>query len=308
MDIDIPARPTQEQVEAEYEAFWQALNGRPIESLIDLPLMNDPELLAAMRVFSVFFVPAFFIDWRLYCFQVCRMVRISVERGTNDDSAAGYAFWGTVFCSDLHRPGDGYRFAKLGCDLTEKHGFIASKGKCYLALGTIAAWTQPIAAAIDFVRTGIRAANDTGDPTFACIGMCVLIANLLLRNDPLDVVWRETEVALDFARKAKFADAVDHAVSQQRFIAAMQGLTAGFSTFSDAQFDEARFETQLTGARMPFMMGSYWILKLKARFLSGHYTEALAAADKAKALLPTVATHLILLDYFCYAALTVAAL
>ena len=27
----------------------------------------------------------------------------------------------------------------------------------------------------------------------------------------------------------------------------------------------------------------YWILKLKARFLSGDYAEALAAADKAKA-------------------------
>ena len=29
----------------------------------------------------------------------------------------------------------------------------------------------------------------------------------------------------------------------------------------------------------------YWILKLKARFLSGDYAEALAAADKAKPLL-----------------------
>ena len=37
---------------------------------------------------------------------------------------------------------------------------------------------------------------------------------------------------------------------------------------------------------MPFMICLYWILKLKARFLSGDYAEALAAADKAKALLP----------------------
>ena len=29
----------------------------------------------------------------------------------------------------------------------------------------------------------------------------------------------------------------------------------------------------------------YWILKLKARFLSGDYAEALAAADKAKQFL-----------------------
>jgi predicted ATPase len=43
-DIDIPAHPTREQVEAEYETLWQNLKGRQIEDLIDLPLMTDPEL------------------------------------------------------------------------------------------------------------------------------------------------------------------------------------------------------------------------------------------------------------------------
>ena len=51
----------------------------------------------------------------------------------------------------------------------------------------------------------------------------------------------------------------------------------------------------------------YWILKLKARFLSGDYAEALAAADKAKALLWASAAQIQLLDYFYYTALTVAA-
>src|SRR5207302_6933130 len=44
------------------------------------------------------------------------------------------------------------------------------------------------------------------------------------------------------------------------------------------------------------------------RFLSGDYAEALAAADKAKALLWISAAHIHLLDYFYYIALTVAAL
>ena len=55
--IDMPAHPTEEQVQAEYEAVWQTLDGRPIESLIDLPLMTDPELQAAMQVLSVVTAP-----------------------------------------------------------------------------------------------------------------------------------------------------------------------------------------------------------------------------------------------------------
>ena len=88
----------------------------------------------------------------------------------------------------------------------------------------------------------------------------------------------------------------------------MQGRTATFSTFSDAQFDEATFEAQLAGDRMPLLICWYWILKLKARFLSGDYAEALAAADKAKLLLSAAAGSIQSLDYFYYAALTVAAL
>ena len=208
----------------------------------------------------------------------------------------------------FHRYREGYRFAKLACDLVEKHGFIAYQAKVHHAMGWLALWTQPIATAIDFNRAAFRAAIETGDLTYACFSMFQSVTGLLLRNDPLDAVWRESEKSLDFARKAKFRDVADIIVSQQRFIATMQGRTATFSTFSDAQFDEATFEAQLTGDGDRSWSAWYWILKLKARFLAGDYAEALAAADKAKALLWAAAAHIQLLDYFYYTALTVAAL
>ncbi len=305
--IDLPAHPTLEQVQAEYETVWQTLNGRPIESLIDLPLMTDPELQAAMQVLSVLTPPAYFTDFRLYCLQVCRMVKVSMQHGTSGASAHAYGYWGFMLGPVFHRYRDAYRFAKLACDLVEKHGFIAYQAKVHYAMGTVAFWTQPIASAIDFMRATFRTAIETGDLTFACYGMFQSVTGLLLRNDPLDAVWRESEMALDFAREAKYGDAADIIGSQQRFIATMQGRTATFSTFSDAQFDEARFEAQLTGERMTLMIAWYWILKLKARFLSGDYAEALAAADKVKPLLSAAAAQIQLLDYFYYAALTVAA-
>src|SRR5260370_32882904 len=42
--IDIPAHPTWEQAEAEYESLWQNLNGRRIQTWIDLPLRTIREL------------------------------------------------------------------------------------------------------------------------------------------------------------------------------------------------------------------------------------------------------------------------
>src|SRR5260370_39193498 len=228
-------------------------------------------------------------------------------RGTSAASPLAYSIFGNILGRAFHRSTDGYRFVKLACDVVEKHDFIAYKAKIYHAMGNVAVWTQPIGSAIDFMRATFGTAIETGDLAFACYGMSQPITGLLLRNDPLDAVWRESEMALDFARKAKYGDVADIIWCQQRFIATMQARTATLSTFSDAQFDEATFEAQLTGDRMPLMICWYWILKLKARFLSGDYAKALAAAGKVKPLLSAAPAQIQLLDYFYYAALAVAA-
>ena len=132
-----------------------------------------------------------------------------MQHGMSGASAHGYACLGFILGPVFHRYGEGYRFAKLACDLVEKHGFIAYQAKVYHAMGMVAFWTQPIATAIDFMRAAFRTAIETGDLTFACYGMYQSVTDLLLRNDPLDAVWRESEMALDFARKAKFGDVAD---------------------------------------------------------------------------------------------------
>ena len=306
-DIDLPAHPTQEQVQAEYETVWETLSGHTIESLIDLPLMTNPELQAAMQVLSGLTPAAYFADPRLSYVQICRMVKIGMQHGASGASALACGYFGSILGPVFHRYTDGYRFAKLASDLVEKHGFIACKAKIYHLMGHVTVWTRPIASAVEFMRATFRTAIETGDLVYACYGLVPLIAGFLLRNDPLDAVWRESEIALDFVRKTKYREVADIIRSQQRFIATMQGRTEAFSTFNDAQFNEATFEAQLTGDRMSLMLFWYWVLKLKARFLAGNYAEAFAAADAAKLQLWSSSALFHLLDYVFYSALTVAA-
>jgi PAS domain S-box-containing protein len=306
--IDLPAHPTWERIQTEYEMVWQTLDGRPIESLIDLPPMTDPDQQAAMQALSELQPAAYFTDRPLACLQALRMVNVAVRYGTSAASALAYGYLATTLGPVFHRYDLGYRFAKLACDLVEKHGFVASRGRVHFSMGRVAFWTQPLATAIDFMRATLRGTIDEGDLPLACHSMANCVTGLLLRNDPLDAAWRESEKGLDFAEKAEFRDAAAIFVSQQRFIANMQGRTATFSTYSDAQFDEATFEEQLRGDRIFPVICAYWILKLKARFLSGDYADALAAADQVKPHLSAAAGQIHLLDYFYYTALTVAAL
>jgi PAS domain S-box-containing protein len=306
--IELPAHPSWEQAQAEYEMVWRNLDGRPIEYLIDLPLMTDPEMQAAMQVLSVFTPAAYFTDFHLWCVLACRIVNLSMQHGINGASAHGYGLLGFILGPTFHRYGDGYRFAKLASDLVEKHDFIGYQAKVHFVTASVAIWTQPIGSVIDLTRAASRSAIETGDLSYACYSLHESVTGLLLRNDPLEAAWRESEKGLDFVRKAQFRDVAAVILGQQRFIATMQGRTATLSTFSDPQFDEEAFEVELTANRTATVICLYWILKLKARLLSGDYVEALAAAEKAKELLWAITIHVQLLDYFYYTALTVAAL
>ncbi|MFM0125957.1 AAA family ATPase [Paraburkholderia sp. RL18-101-BIB-B] len=127
--IDIPAHPTWEQAQAEYETVRRNLEGRPIEALIDLPLMTDPELRTAMEVLSIPLEAAYFTDLHLFCLLVCRMVNVSLRHGMSGPIAQAYNWLGTVLGPVFHSYSEGDRFVKLACDLIEKHGFVAFRAK-----------------------------------------------------------------------------------------------------------------------------------------------------------------------------------
>jgi PAS domain S-box-containing protein len=306
--IDLPVHPSQEQVQAEYETLWRNLGGRPIESLIDLPLMTDPELLAAMRLLSALVDSAHFTDLQFFCLLLCRMVNISLQHGMSGASAQACVFFGFSLGPVFHRYRDGYRFARLGCDLVEKHHFVAYQAQVYFAMGHVAVWTQPISSANDSHRVIFSTAIETGALAFACYSMLHFTRSLLLRGDPLDTVWRESEIGQDFVRKARFRHMADAILCNQRFIATLQGQTAKLSTFSDSQFDEAAFEAQLTDERTSELVCEYWVLKLRACFLAGDYSVAFAASQRVEPLLWAIIGQIPWVDYFFYTALTAAAL
>jgi len=306
--IEMPAHPTEQQVRAESDAVSQALDGRSIESLIDLPLMTDPELLAAMKVLSVLSMAAQFTDLRLCCFQACRVVILSVRYGISGDSAATYGFWGSLLAFVFPRYREGYLFSKLACDLVEKHSFIANRSSILVRLGFVSGFTQPIEDAIESSRRSITAGIETGSTVWAAYGLILSLTYRLLRGDPLDLVWRDSEMAVEFAQKARYEDAVALFAVEQRFIATMLGGPVVSPTFNDPEFDEEAFEAENTRRRAPIVMGRYWILKLMARLLSNDYAEAWSAAEKAKPLLGAVMLMEPKLNYFYCAALAVAAI
>jgi predicted ATPase len=307
--IEIPAHPTWGEVLTEYEAIWRNLATRRIEELVDLPPMSDPEMQVAMRVLAQLYGPAIWSDCNLLIFTFCRMVNISLRYGNADASVYAYGIFGLILGAAFHRYQEGYRFAKLGFDITERRGLLAYKTKVNYVMEMVCFWSHSIDRMLEYLQVAFDAVAETGDVEVA--GYCCnhVIIDRITRGDSLEDVHRESQRRIDFVLRHGFPGFGNIILSMQLYVQNMRGRTRHFSTFDDeAGFRQDAFEEKLARPGIWYTMSCwYYVMKLMARFMSGDYDEALAAGAKSQELLWASIGHVQVCHSHFYYALTLAA-
>ena len=306
--IDILSHPSHEKVAAEYEAIWRSLGHRPIEELIDLPLMTDPEIKAAMSILAVLFAPSIVTDRNLLLLCGCHMVSMSIRFGNCDASVMAYGYLGMnlgPFFGDYRQ---GFRFGRLGYELMEKRRLVAYKAKIEFIIGCfISFWVQPLNRGIEHLGSAFKAAINAGDLNVASYCCDCLVSHKLVAGEPLGSVYFESERLLDFTREAKYDPATQIIIRTRRFIQAMQGLTVNLSSFSGSQFDEDEYERFMERYGWVSVVCGYYIMKLQARVMSGDYQAAIAAIARAEPILWSIVGMIHEAEYHFYGALALAA-
>jgi PAS domain S-box-containing protein len=310
LGIEWSAHPTAEEARREYQRIWSTLADRPIEALVELPLMSDPASLATLDVLTKLALPALYTDANLVCLVICRIVNLSLEGGNCDGSCFAYEWLGGMIAGP--RFGDyqaGFRFGRLGYDLVEQRGLKRFQARTYMNFGNVVLpWTRHVRAGRELVRRAFEAANQSGDLNFAAHCCSHLNTNLLAAGDPLDEVQREAERGLAFAQKMRFGLAIDRISTQLALIRTLRGLTPTFGCFNDTQFDELRIERRFSSnPDLALAEGRYWTRKLQARFFAGDYAAAVEASSSAQRLLWTSPSMLETAEYHFYGALSLAA-
>ncbi|WP_197086971.1 trifunctional serine/threonine-protein kinase/ATP-binding protein/sensor histidine kinase [Bradyrhizobium sp. LTSPM299] len=298
--VDLPDAPTPEQVRAEYEEMRRALDGRPIESLIDLPMMDDPETQAVMKLCSSMGELAYHADGELFQMNCLRMVRLSCRYGTSGYSTIGYAGMSVALGPVFHCFADGEAFARLAVAVAERYGFTTQKAGAHFLMQMAVLWTRPIEDALICLEAAAQSVAETGEMVYACWNRQHRVTDLMARGDPLDQVWLESVDALDFVRKYKFGQLV--ILSIQGFVQSLRG-GAG----SGAPLDETALEARVLRGGVPIVACFHWILQLQRHFLLGNAERALEFAARAKPVLWSARFNLQSMDYCFYHSLAIAA-
>jgi PAS domain S-box-containing protein len=309
LGIEWSPHPTAEDARREYQRVWSTLGERPIEALVELPLMSDPTSLATLDVLTKLAVPAWYTDANLLSLVICRAVNLSLEGGNCDASCFAYVTLGLLAGPHFGDYQAGFRFGRLGYDLVEQRGLKRFQARTYMNFGNVVLpWTRHVRAGRDVVRRAFEAANQTGDLVFAAYCCHHLNTNLLAAGDPLDEVQAEAERGLAFAQKMRFGLAVDFIAAQLGLIRTLRGSTPHFGCFDDEQLDELRIERRFSeNPNLAIAECWYWIRKLQARFFAGDYAAALESSERAQRLLWTSPSLFDTAEYHFYGALSRAA-
>ncbi len=279
--LSIEAHPSAEALAQAMSGVQERLQDRDIDSILVLPLAESPSVEGAMAVLAEMLAPACFTDERLAVLHLCLMVDLTLDHGMTAAAVQGLAWFGVMLGHHQGRRAEALRFTRLARALVDRHRYIAVEAKSMFALEIASGWTQPVDSVVDLARATMRAGVECNDVAVACFAAHHLVHDMLARGDLLEVVQHEIENGLRFARRNGFRDVVDELVTQERYVAALSGVTSSPGDWSGVDFDANGFEVSLTRGRMPDMIFTYWVSRAQSLFIAGLLEGAKSALQQA---------------------------
>ncbi|AYG62121.1 AAA family ATPase [Rhizobium jaguaris] len=308
--IEWSAHPTEQELRVAIEALRGLLADRPIEDLVDLPRMTDPDWLAAMDVLAYTILPAILTDGNLEDLIYTQMVSLSVQHGNCDASC--YAYVSIMVALGL-RFGDydsGGRFGDVGLALVDGHGMDRFKTRTYTCYACfVVPWKRHLRISETFSRKAIEVGVAAGDLVFIVTTAQMLVSHLLVAGADLTLVEEEAERFLASARRTGFSLAADSAIGQLLLIRELRGLDGPDTPEGSVLPDKSSYHRHLqdAGAQLVLPLAWYLIQQMQARYVAGDYVSAIEAEREARSVVQATRSFIDIAEYHFYAALIHAA-
>ncbi len=173
LGIEFPAQPTPADIDAAYEQSRQAWQGREPMSLLELPAMQDPKLLAAMQIMSKIVPSTHIAAPSLLPLLSFKQVELSIQHGNSPISIFSYADYGLILCGIIGDIPTGYKFGQLALALLEKLQITAFKSRAYFIVNSFTRhWQEPLQHAIPLLLEGYRSGLESCD--WECVALNLL--------------------------------------------------------------------------------------------------------------------------------------
>ena len=311
LGLELPERPemVREQLQQEIGAIIAWANQHPIESLLELAPMTDPDRIALMSLLMHCIPPAYQVNPELFALICCKMVSLSIEHGNCPMSAKGYGSFAVILSGIVGNLRDGDRFGKLGVDLCARLNDETVRSACHFTWAAFASpWVRPIDESIEQFREGVRWGLQSGDHPHAAYCGARAVTHLMFRGTPLAAAADATSEALQLLNRVGDVTNISLLRSRRRLIEWLRS-DAAPDTLDSEDFDEAAMLKELQAvSASKSMLSHFQSLRLMQRYLAGDHAGAWEISRLSDDLLVYSTGMLTIAEHVFYQSLTMTAL
>jgi predicted ATPase/transcriptional regulator with GAF, ATPase, and Fis domain len=230
-------------VETELATVSQLIGARSVESLIDLPIMTDPEICAAMQLLASLHTPYYLsANKTLTLLNVAVMLRLSLTYGNSKESALAYVLYGMVLgpIKEDHR--SAYEFGLLALRLNQRLPDAGFRAKVLMNFAwAISIWRKPIRDSFPYIRETVRLASQTGVFSEAGYALFNAVYLTFLSHRALAAVKPACDESIAFLKRVKMETFEDAPKVILQWAKALEGGTESPTSLSGQDFNEAAY-------------------------------------------------------------------
>ena len=272
----------QAALEAEIGKIQSLLDGRKIASLIDLPLMVDPEIRMVMNILTAIWSSTYISgDPVLARLISATMVRLSLTHGNSEESAYGYVTHAITVGPVREDYESAYEFGRLALSVNELLNDSRRRAKIHQQFHAhVNLWRQPFRTSIPHARQACQSGLETGDFLYAAYGAATESWASFLVTDDLDRFVRECSTNLTVTMRLRNAGFSDALKLMLNWALALAGRTRAGSSLSSEDFDEDEYIKSY--GDNSFFMTFFFVLKLHLHLVFDEREQAARAARRAR--------------------------
>jgi len=283
LGVQVPKKPRKADTSLALEKVKSAWSGKNPSELIDLPLMTDPEKLAAIAILSELIHPAYEAFPQLLPFIASNMVGLSIEYGNTALSAQGYAAYGMILCGMVLDLDAGYEFGQLALNLVER--FNAKELKCWVNFQVNAftiPWKKHFVEVLQPSVEAYQIGLETGDLQYAVFGAYNYCYHAYWMGKELE--WLEREIAKYSQGMAQINQ--KHVQSYQdrywQVVLNLRGESQNPCRLVGTKYDAEKMLPIIIESGDIYSVLEIYLQRLVFDYLFQHFETAIESADKAE--------------------------
>ncbi len=284
------------------------LKGKSMENLLNLPRMENPDKIAAMRIIADITSSVYWAMPNLLPLVVFKMMRISMKYGNNTVSCFAYGSYGVILCGVLGQMKKGNEFGNLSLQLLEKLDAKEWKAQIYVAPYALTFhWRNHVDVTLKPLQESFHIGLETGLIEFACVNTNIYCIHALLSGKELNRIEMETKAYSDSYRQMKQETNVNYNEVYRQAMLNFMGRSNNSLQLTGEAFDEEFMLKQ--NLERNDKTGTFFIhfLRLMLGYHFRDFNRASEGAREARKLLEAVLAKFEIPNHHFYEALTALA-